>query len=162
MRIQKRERQVIGLLLASSLSTPTVLLAEGFWLVDPEIQLKAQLETEQTKGFGFDKNEPGAPVITLKTPDLNGAKIHSPMTIEVSFTAEDGATIDIDTLEIRYKRGFININITDRILEHATLSETGLVANNAELNAGKHGVIIKVKDNQGRSGSELYKFQISD
>ena len=72
----------------------------------------------------------------------------SPVTIKIAFHAQDGATIDPSSLRITY--GFLKIDITKRVLDHATLTADGLTAVDAVLPSGQHHVTMQIADSKGR------------
>ena len=59
----------------------------------------------------------GAPVITVKQPDVS-RPLHNPMTFDIQFSAAQGATINRSTLRVKY--GWLGIDVTQRLLGHAT------------------------------------------
>jgi hypothetical protein len=65
----------------------------------------------------------GAPVITVTQPDISRA-LHNPMTFDIQFRAAPGFAIDPSTFQAKY--GWLGINITSRLLEHATRTPNGL------------------------------------
>jgi hypothetical protein len=101
--------------------------------------------------------QPGAPTITVEEPDAEKL-IKSPVTIRLSFRPTNGAVIDVKTLRVTY--GFLGIDITSRIVEHATLSASGLFADNAQLPAGHHRVTIRIADNVGHVGVRTFEFTV--
>jgi hypothetical protein len=60
----------------------------------------------------FNTSPKGSPKISIDKPSVS-----SPTNIEISFKADDGAEIDVESLEVLY--GWLSLNITDRIREHA-------------------------------------------
>ena len=65
----------------------------------------------------------GAPVITVRQPNVSHA-LRNPMTFDIQFRAAPGATINLSTFQAKY--GWLGINITSRLLEHATRTPSGL------------------------------------
>lgn len=68
---------------------------------------------------------PAPPEIELLRPDIS-TSIKSPVTIEAHFRAGPGASIGIGSFKAVY--GWLGINITSRLLEHASKTPNGLVA----------------------------------
>ena len=54
------------------------------------------------------------------------ARLRNPMTFDIQFRAEPGATINLSTFQAKY--GWLEIDITSRLLEHATRTPNGLFA----------------------------------
>ncbi len=136
--------------------------AEGFWLVTPSEQLAAMQKSMsskdlQTKGFSV-----GGPTIELLAPKHGKDPIISPLTIELAFHAMQGAKVIPSTFKVMYGLGFFKLDITDRLLENAKVTEAGLLLDNAKLPPGKHSVTIEVQDDQNRVGSADYDFVIQE
>ena len=99
----------------------------------------------------------GAPVITLRRPDTSRT-LSNPMTFDIQFRAAPGATINPSTFQARY--GWLGINITSRLLEHATRTPTGLLAANVNVPTGNHRVSVSVADNRGRVGTRVVNLHV--
>jgi hypothetical protein len=93
----------------------------------------------------------GAPVIEVEQPD-EAKPIKSPVTIKIRFRTQNGAAIDKSSLRITY--GFLQIDITKRVLEHAQLTGDGLIATDAVLPSGQHNVTLQIADSKGRVTSK--------
>ena len=87
-----------------------------------------------------------------------GTKIASPTDIRLSFKASAGSTIDVDSLQFLY--GWLGLNITNRIKENATITASGVSANNVTLPNGDHVITVKVSDNEGRTKEKEIEFTI--
>jgi hypothetical protein len=99
----------------------------------------------------------GAPVITVRQPDVSRPLLN-PMTFDVQFTATPGATINPSTFQARYGR--LGINITRRLLAHATWTASGLFAANVDVPAGNHRISVSIADNLGRVGTRVVNLQV--
>lgn len=99
----------------------------------------------------------GAPVITVRRPDVS-RPLRNPMTFDVQFTATPGATIDRSTFQARYGR--LGINITRRLLAHATWTPGGLFAGNVNVPTGNHRISVSIADNLGRVGTRVVNLQV--
>ena len=99
----------------------------------------------------------GAPVITLKQPDISRA-LRNPMTFNIQFRAAPGATINPSTFQARY--GWLGINITNRLLEHATRTPNGLFAAGVDVPPGNHRISVSVADNLGRVGTRVVDLHV--
>jgi hypothetical protein len=56
-------------------------------------------------------------VITVKQPDISRT-LRTPMTFDIQFSAAPDAAINLSTFQANY--GWLGINITSRLLQHAT------------------------------------------
>ncbi len=100
---------------------------------------------------------PDAPVIEVNQPDAT-KPIKPPVTIRVHFRPKEGATIDLTSFRVTY--GWLAVDITQRIMEHAHVSASGLLANNADVPAGHHRVTLQVADNMHRVGIRTFDFTV--
>ena len=101
--------------------------------------------------------QPGAPIIEVEQPDET-KPIKSPLTIRIHFRPKEGATIDLTSFRVRY--GWLAVDITKRIIEHAHVSASGLLANNTDIPAGRHRVTLQVADNMHRVGIRTFEFTV--
>jgi len=99
----------------------------------------------------------GGPIISVRQPDQS-KPIQPPVTIRITFRAQEGATIDVKTFRALY--GSMQLDITQRLLEHAKLDERGLSAGNAQLPAGQHMVTLSIADNMHRVGALTIRFTV--
>ena len=104
--------------------------------------------------FGNEKN---LPKILIERPTL-GSKIGSPTNIRLSFKANTDSKIDIDSLSFLY--GWLGLDITDRIKENATITISGLSAENISLPSGDHVITVKISDDKGRMKEKEIEFTI--
>jgi len=81
----------------------------------------------------------GAPVITVKQPNVSRA-LRNPITFDIQFRAAPGATINLSTFQAKY--GWLGINITSRLLEHANRTSDGLFAAGVNVPAGNHRISV--------------------
>lgn len=102
--------------------------------------------------------QPGAPVISVDEPD-DTKPVSSPVTIRISFHPQQGATIDTKSFRATY--GFLGIDITQRIIDNAEFSASGLFAKNAQLPSGHHQVTLQIADNLRRVGNRTIEFTIA-
>ncbi|MBV8088929.1 MAG: hypothetical protein JO139_05035 [Alphaproteobacteria bacterium] len=98
-----------------------------------------------------------APVITVKQPDISRA-LRNPMTFDIQFRAAPGATINPSTFQAKY--GWLGINITSRLLEHATRTSNGLFAANVDVPTGNHRISVSIADNLGRVGTRVVNLHV--
>jgi hypothetical protein len=98
-----------------------------------------------------------APVIEVNQPDET-KPIKPPVTIRIHFRPKEGATIDLASFRVTY--GLLGVDITKRIIEHAHVSASGLLANNADVPAGHHRVTLQIADNMQRVGIRTFDFTV--
>jgi len=137
--------QLILVTFLMSLSVTVLADNSGFQLVsnsEYQAQISFKRPYVKTRGIVSKYN----PKILVNQPSISGV-VSSPTNIEISFEATDGAEIEIESLEVLY--GWLGLNITDRIKEHAQLSKLGLSASNVTLPEGDHTIKIVIKDCQG-------------
>jgi hypothetical protein len=101
---------------------------------------------------------PPPPAIDLLRPDLSKL-IRNPVTIEVRFSAGPGRPIDIRSFKATY--GWLGINITGRLLEHAMTTSNGLSAENVDLPPGDHEVTLSIADTSGKDASRTFRFSVA-
>ena len=98
----------------------------------------------------------------------NGAKPFLPaaparwahfLRISVQFRAAHGATIVMSTFRATY--GWLGIDITARLLEHATKTANSLSAGGVDLPVGDHKITVTIADNHGRTGSRVLRMSVA-
>jgi len=99
----------------------------------------------------------GAPVITVKQPNVSRA-LRNPMTFDIQFRAAPGATINLSTFQAKY--GWLGINITNRLLGHATRTSNGLFAADVDVPTGNHRISVSIADNLGRVGTRVVNLHV--
>lgn len=134
--------------------------SELFELVSPgeaqdAIDNPAPEDTFQTKGAI------GAPVIKILSPTVDTGELVSPVDIEMAFESPDNTAIDMSSLKILYVM-MIKKDVTDRILEHATINDARLVAKGAKLPKGNHKFIVEIQDDKKRKTREKFSVSVSE
>jgi len=66
----------------------------------------------------------------------------------------------IDLTSFRATYGWLAIDITNRIIEHAQVNASGVFANDADIPAGHHKVTLQVADNMHRVGNRTFEFTV--
>jgi hypothetical protein len=97
------------------------------------------------------------PTIELVRPDIS-REIRNPVTIEVRFGPGPGEVIDMRTFNATY--GWLGIDITRRLLDHATITANGLMAADVELPLGGHRVTLSIADTSGNSSSRTFRLSV--
>jgi hypothetical protein len=101
--------------------------------------------------------QPGAPTIVVEQPGT-AAKLHPPVTFLIRFVPEAGTAINTDSFHAKY--GWLGIDITSRLLQHARLVGQTLQADNVAIPAGDHKVTLEIADFRGRVASQTFNFTV--
>jgi hypothetical protein len=131
--------------------------ADGEWpLITPEEEARDNAAPHVSQPTR--RAAPGAPVIDVRQPNIS-RPIHNPTTFDVRFKAAPGATIEMSTFRAKY--GWLGIDITGRLLEHATQTASSLSAKNVDLPFGDHTITVSIADNVGRTGSRVLRLSVA-
>jgi len=101
--------------------------------------------------------QPGAPMIEVEQPDET-RPIKPPVTIRLRFLPQGNSKIELTSFRATY--GWLALDITKRILEHAELKESGLIANNADISPGNYKITLQIADDLHRVGSRDFEFTV--
>jgi hypothetical protein len=129
---------------------------EGWDLITPEEETRENAAPHVSQPTL--RAVPHSPVIDVRQPDLS-RPIFNPTTINVQFRAAHGSTIVISTFRATY--GWLGIDITARLLEHATKTANSLFAQNVDLPVGDHKITVTIVDNHGRTGSRVLRMSVA-
>lgn len=164
MKLSKAYSSAKLLLILVGLGFSSCLIAgEAFMLVsEEEYRLQLGQDHVQRKRrkpstrsiFGIDEN---APHIIVKSPSVKSG-LYSPIRIDINFKASDDAAIQLDSLKVLY--GWMDLDITDRIMQYAQVSRTGVSAENVELPVGEHNITIEISDTKGRDSEKDIYFEV--
>ena len=102
--------------------------------------------------------KPGQPAIRVVTPNAPGSAVAAPVRIEVTFKPAPGARIVPSTFRVLY--GLMKIDLTDRLKKHATVTETGVVVDQARVPEGQHRLILQVADDQGNTAEQELRIRV--
>src|SRR6516162_3438924 len=148
-------RAIIMLLLALQ-PISRVHAVEGWDLITPEEEARDNAAPHVSQAT--PRTVPHSPVIDVRQPNLS-RPIYNPTTINVQFRAAHGATIVMSTFRATY--GWLGIDITARLLEHATKTANSLSAQNVDLPVGDHKITVTIADNHGRTGSRVLRMSVA-
>ena len=98
-----------------------------------------------------------APIIELSSPKLS-AQISSPTSIELKFQPTPPSVVKPETFKVLY--GSFEIDITQRLLNVAKVTEAGVFVKEANLPKGKHKLLLVVEDSAGRRGNRSIDFEV--
>ena len=152
------------LIILAGLSASSSLLAgEPFMLVSEE-EYRMQLNQKNVlkKNLKFNKSlnfeaEQNFPLISISSPTKTSV-LYSPIRVEINFKSADDANIQFDSLRVLY--GWLNLDITDRIKEHAQVTAAGILAENVELPVGEHHITIEIMDTMKRRTEKEVAFEV--
>lgn len=150
----------------SSGATAQAAPAAGFDLITPaEAQQTQEAERVRTRSLGGAGTrqvtlppKPGAPVIQVVTPAAPGAAMTAPLRIEVAFTPQPGARIVPSSFRVLY--GLLKIDLTERLRQHATVTENGVVVDRANVPEGQHRLILQVADDKGNTAEQELRIRV--
>jgi hypothetical protein len=129
--------------------------AQSVWhLITPEEAVR----DEAAPHVPAPPDRSGPPTIDLLRPDIS-RPIYNPVTIELRFTPGPGGAIDMATFNATY--GWLGINVTRRLLDHAVTTAGGLVAHDVDLPLGDHRVTVSIADTAGRSASRTFNLSVA-
>lgn len=151
--VDGRRRRLLGTALLVLAPLP-VAAAESWQLLTPDEASRDDAAPQ----VPAPPDLPPPPSIDLLRPDIS-QPIRNPVTIEVQFSPTPGRSIDMQTFNATYGR--LGINITRRLLEHATTTANGLAAEGVVLPTGSHRVSISVADTSGKTASRTFQFTIA-
>lgn len=147
------------LLLASQLVQAGVafdLINNAEYARDKEFAARAPADQDGiSKGFSFP--EPGAPVIELQTPKLQDT-LKAPFAIHLVFKAAEDAEVVPDSFKVLY--GFLKLDITERITQHAKPTKDGLSVEQANIPAGSHKLLLQIRDSKNRQAEKTMSFNV--
>lgn len=152
---------VIGVALSSVVMLIPVASAqmEG-WFITPEEAAMAPAADPLQGGAHVDIGRDDlccdmGPIIEVQMP-VAGSPLNAPIEIRVTFTPRNHP-IDLSTLEVELVK-FINIDITDRVLEYTT--EQGIQLQEANIPSGSHRIRITLADSTGITGTQDFLFEV--
>ena len=140
------------------LGSPAALTSDTYVLVSGD-EYQRSLQVSEDEELYERAGDPLGPSIEVRQPG-EGKEFTAPVDIDIAFVASEGSTIDLDSLKITY--GSLGINVTDRVLENATVSAEGIISDGAMLPSGKHKLTVYISDNHGRTGKRRFRFRIKD
>jgi hypothetical protein len=136
--------------------------AEGFDLITAaEAQQEASAEAadpQPARTRGMPAPKPGQPAIQVLSPVAAGPAVNTPLRIELAFKPAPGTRIVPSTFRVLY--GLLKIDLTDRLKKHATVTESGVVVDQAQVPAGQHRLIMQVADDQGNTAEQELRIRV--
>ena len=141
-------------------ASPGLAAAAGFELITPaEAQEAAQAEKTMPQPVRTRSlPKPDAPAIKVVSPSAPGTPVAAPLRIEVAFQPAAGAKIVPSSFRVLY--GLLKIDLTDRLRQHATVTEKGVVVDGAKVPDGQHRMFIQVADDKGNTAEQELRFRV--
>jgi hypothetical protein len=103
------------------------------------------------------RGAPSRPIIEVQRPDIANP-VRPPVDVRVRFISQPGTSVDLSTFRATY--GWAGIDVTNWLLANATLTPSGLTAENADLPPGEHKLTLSIADTFGEVGSQTFKFTV--
>lgn len=100
------------------------------------------------------------PSIKVLAPALGVGPLKSPVRIELTFEPAGEAKINTDSFRVLY--GVFKLDLTNKIREHAKISEAGVIAERAKIPAGEHKLLIQIADELGRQAETELRFKVEN
>lgn len=101
---------------------------------------------------------PNMPGIKVVSPNAAGTAVAAPVRIEVAFTPAPGARIVPSSFRVLY--GLLKIDLTERLRQHATVTENGVVVDGAKVPDGQHRLILQVADDKGNTAEQELRIRV--
>lgn len=153
----------IAMVCATLLLLTTQSRAEGFELITAtEARQEAQAEAAapppvRTRAAPIIK--PDQPAIRVVSPTVpSTTTLAAPLRIELAFKPAPGTRIVPSTFRVLY--GLLKIDLTDRLKKHATVTENGVVVDQAHVPEGQHRLILQVADDQGNTAEQELRIRV--
>ncbi len=99
-----------------------------------------------------------APAIRVVSPNASGSGVVAPVRIELAFKPAPGARIVPSSFRVLY--GLLKIDLTDRLKKHATVNESGVVVEQAQIPDGQHRLLLQVADDQGNTAEQELRLRV--
>lgn len=145
------------LFLLAAVLLPLGQLCYAAQLITPEEALASQTEPELLL-MQSAAPDPLAPVITLADLSALDKPLKNPFSMEIFFKSQAGVGLDLSSFKALY--GTFKIDITERLLKEATKTIAGLKVANVEVPSGRHTILLRINDSQGRMAEKELSFKV--
>ena len=141
--------------------------AEGFDLITAaEAQQEAMAEaaapppirTRQAPVLRGDAAKSLATSIQVISPTAPTAAVTAPLRIELTFKPAPGTRIVPSSFRVLY--GLLKIDLTERLRKHATVSENGVLVEQAQVPDGQHRLLLQVADDKGNTAEQELRLRV--
>ncbi len=99
-----------------------------------------------------------APQIEVLVPSVDGSTVAAPLRIELAFRPAPGTRVVPESFRALY--GVLKIDLTERLIRHAVISEAGVVVDRALVPDGNHRFLLRVSDDQGNLGEQELRVRV--
>lgn len=128
------------------------------WLVSPQ----EVREMGGAEGYAAPmplRGRAASPRIELERPDLAAQpRVRAPVSIAVRFVALPDAALDLSTFRVLY--GALKLDITGRLEKLLTLTPTGFTLDNVQIPAGRHRLLVQLRDDRQRPAEIDLRFEV--
>lgn len=142
--------------LALACATPVPAGDTMLVLTDEEYEANLNYRERGVEIVG-KRQDPEAPRIVVAEPDT-GTDVVAPVYVAVRFEAAQNASIDINSLKVRY--GWFDI--TKRVLESMDVTGDGISGQIGSMRNGKYAISISISDTLKRTSSARIEFRVVD
>jgi hypothetical protein len=129
---------------------------------DREIRAKGEVEPEvRSRGAPAAAAQPGQqgqPVFTIRIIAPAQASVTAPLRIELAFEPLPGARVVPSTFRLLY--GVMKLDLTERLRRFATITETGVVVDRAQVPEGQHRLLVQVSDDRGNVAQQELRVRV--
>jgi hypothetical protein len=133
----------------------TLLLTAQLGLAAPLVSLEEMLASQNATALAPVDATPVnslAPQIAVTAPDSLEQAMKNPFNIEILLKAQKDAELNFGSFKAFY--GTFRLDITDRLLKEAAKTLSGLKLSNLEVPSGKHKIVLRISDSQGRTAEK--------
>ena len=85
------------------------------------------------------------------------AEVAPPFPVLIRFVPTGDATINLDTLKVKYKF----LDVTERVTGNMTVTPAGIEGHIDAVKAGKYKFKVSISDNQDRTGRATFTFRVT-
>lgn len=161
-----RSEHAVRLLAVVCLALPMLAagpaVAQAFDLVtaaEAEQAARAELAAQaRAKPRPRSLSRAALPAIRVVVPADQAATLPLPLRIQLAFSPAPGARIVPSSFRILY--GLLKIDLTERLRQHATIDENGVVVEGARMPDGQHRLLLQVADDQGNVGEQELRLRV--
>jgi hypothetical protein len=139
------------------------------WLLTPEEAAELSLTAEELTALlalppiVLRSTEPGPRVVLLEPPAADPVdrlvRTDSPTDLVIDFE-QSASPVDMDTLEVKARKGVLSRNITDRVRPYVT--GTRIEATDLELPSGRFRIEVSIADADGARTVAEYRLVVGD
>jgi hypothetical protein len=114
---------------------------------EPELRTRSLTVTPSKAGFA----------IRVVAPNAQGS-VSAPLRIELVFEVPAGTKVVPSTFRVLY--GVMKLDLTERLKRFATITERGVVVEQAVIPDGLHRLLVSVADEQGNVASQELRIRV--